>query len=136
MIIDISSVRKSEGSSLRIDSSFDLSELAPGFSDVKAEGEIRNISGIVSIKLTISGVYSSACDRCGNDTVLPLKTEIATVFDAGGTKDDSVVFTDSRIDLDRTVADALVLALPMQILCSEDCRPVTGEGYDIIFDED
>ena len=82
MLIDISSVRKSDGSSLRIDSSFDLGELAPGFTDVRAEGEIRNTSGIVSMKLRISGVYTSVCDRCGNDAVLTIETEIDTVFEA------------------------------------------------------
>ena len=75
MLIDISSVRKSDGSSLRIDSTFELGELAPGFTDVYAVGEIRNTSGIVSMKLRINGVYSSVCDRCGNDAVLSqLKT--------------------------------------------------------------
>ena len=136
MLIDISSVRKSDGSSLRIDSTFELGELAPGFTDVYAVGEIRNTSGIVSMKLRINGVYSSVCDRCGNDAVLSIETEIDTVFDADGTKDDSVSFTDGRIDLDKTVGDALILAVPMQILCSEDCEGVSGEGYDIIFDED
>ncbi|MBQ4627579.1 MAG: DUF177 domain-containing protein, partial [Clostridia bacterium] len=58
------------------------------------------------------------------------------VFDADGTKDDSVSFTDGRIDLDKTVGDALILAVPMQILCSEDCEGISGEGYEIIFDED
>ncbi|MBQ2720096.1 MAG: hypothetical protein IJF23_01040, partial [Clostridia bacterium] len=106
MLIDISSVRKSDGSSLRIDSAFELGELAPGFTDVRAEGEVRNTSGIVSMKLRISGVYSSVCDRCGNDAVLSIETEIDTVFDADGTKDDSVSFTDGRIDLDKTVGDA------------------------------
>ena len=135
MLIDISSVRKSDGSSLRIDSSFNLGELAPGFTDVRAEGEIRNTSGIVSMKLRISGVYTSVCDRCGNDAVLTIETEIDTVFEADGTKDDSVTFTDGRIDLDKTVGDALILSVPMQILCSEDCEGVTGEWYEIISDE-
>jgi len=64
-----------------------------------------------------------------------IETAIETVFDADGTKDDSVEFTDGRIDLDKTVYDALVLAVPMQVLCSEDCTGVTGDGYEIIYDE-
>ncbi len=135
MLIDISSVRKSDGSSLRIDSPVDISALDADFSDVHAEGEIRNTSGIISIRLHISGVYVSVCDRCGKDAVLPIETEIDTVFEDEGSKDDSVTFTDGRIDLDKTVCDALVLAVPMQILCSEDCPGVEGDGYEIIYGE-
>lgn len=135
MLIDISSVRKSDGSFLRIDSALDLGGFSPDFSDVHACGEIRNTSGIVSIRLSIQGIYKSVCDRCGADAVLTIETDIDTVFDADGAKDDSVEFTDGRIDLDKTVYDALVLAVPMQVLCSEDCRGVNGDGYEIVYDE-
>lgn len=135
MLIDISSVRKSAGASLRIDESVDLSELASDFTDVHAGGDIKNTSGIVSIKLYISGTYNSVCDRCGGDAVLSLETEIDTVFDDYGSKDDSVTFTDGRIDLEKTVCDALVLAVPMQVLCKPDCGGVEGDGYEIIYDE-
>jgi uncharacterized protein len=135
VLIDISSIRKSAGASLKIDTAVDLSDYAPEFSDVKAEGEIRNTSGIVSIKLHMSGIYSSVCDRCGGDAVLSVEAGIDTVFDGEGSKDDSVTFTDGRVDLEKTVCDALVLAVPMQILCKEDCAGVEGDGYEIIYDE-
>ena len=135
MLIDISSVRKSAGASLRVDESVDLSDYASEFTDVHANGEIRNTSGVVSIKLHITGTYNSVCDRCGADAVLSLKTEIDTIFDDDGSKDDSVTFTDGRIDLEKTVCDALVLAVPMQVLCSPDCGGFEGDGYEIIYDE-
>ena len=135
MFIDISSVRKSSGASVRIDSDVNLSEITSDFSDVHAEGEIRNTSGIVSIKLHINGSFNSVCDRCGGSAVLNIVADIDTVFEGEGSKDDSVTVTDGRIDLDKTVYDALVLAVPMQILCSENCKGVSGDGYEIIYDE-
>ena len=135
MLIDVSSIRKNDGSSMPVSAVLDISERASGFSDVSVNGEIKNFAGVVSCKLSMSGKYRTVCDRCGAETEIPVEAEISSLIESDGTKDDSLLFTDGRIDLDRTVADALVLALPMQILCSEDCEGVEGEGFEVLTEE-
>jgi len=136
MLIDVSSIRKYDGASKPISVSLDISEFFPDFSDVVASGEIKNFAGVVSFKLTATAKYKAVCDRCGADTILDIEAKIDAVIDEDGTKDDSVLFTDGKINLDKTVADALVLAIPMTILCSEDCPGLSGEGFEVLSEEE
>ena len=47
MLIDISKIKSSTGDVLVIDTELDISELDPAFSDVKVEGKIKNIAGVL-----------------------------------------------------------------------------------------
>lgn len=120
--LDISGILKSDGGSQHCVRSVDLSETDPSFSDVVFEAEFRNISGVVTVRATVSGVYSGVCDRCLEPVSRGLSAGIDTVVTADSSKDDSIAVKDSRIDLVRTAYDALNLELPTVFLCREDCK--------------
>ena len=124
MLIDISKIKSSTGDVLVIDETLDLSELDPDFSNVKVEGKIKNIAGVLTIKATISGIYSSVCDRCMEDATVRLEAKLDTIFDLNEAKDDSLTLENGKIDLTRTAYDALSLEIPMVILCKEDCKGI------------
>lgn len=124
MLIDISKIKSSTGDTLLIDTALDISELDPAFSDVKVEGKIKNIAGVLTIKATVSGTYTSVCDRCMEDASLKLEAKLDTIFDLNEAKDDSLTLENGKIDLDRTAYDALSLEIPMVILCKEDCKGI------------
>ena len=121
-ILDISGILKSEGGTQHCEIGVDLSEIDKSFSDVVFDGEFRNISGVVTVKATVSGVYSGVCDRCLEPARRSLSAYINTVVTADSSKDDSVAVKDSRIDLVRTAYDALSLELPTVFLCRDDCK--------------
>ena len=107
MLIDISKIKGCIGDTLVIDASIDISELDPSFSDVKVEGKIKNIAGVLTIKATVSGVYKSVCDRCMEDAEMRLEAKLDTIFDLNEAKDDSLTLENGKIDLIRTAYDAL-----------------------------
>lgn len=124
MLIDISKIKSSTGDVLVIDTELDISELDPAFSDVKVEGKIKNIAGVLTIKAVISGTYTAVCDRCMEDASLKLEAKLDTIFDINEAKDDSLTLENGKIDLVRTAYDALSLEIPMVILCKEDCKGI------------
>lgn len=124
MLIDISKIKSSTGDVLVIDTGLDISELDPAFSDVKVEGKIKNIAGVLTIKAVISGTYTAVCDRCMEEASLKLEAKLDTIFDINEAKDDSLTLENGKIDLIRTAYDALSLEIPMVILCKEDCKGI------------
>lgn len=124
MLIDISKIKGSTGDTLVIDTALDISELDPAFSDVKVEGKIKNIAGVLTIKATVTGTYTSVCDRCMEDASMKLEAKLDTIFDLNEAKDDSLTLENGKIDLIRTAYDALSLEIPMVILCKEDCKGI------------
>ena len=124
MLIDISKIKSSTGDVLVIDTALDISELDPAFSDVKVEGKIKNIAGVLTIKAVISGTYTAVCDRCMEEASLKLEAKLDTIFDINEAKDDSLTLENGKIDLVRTAYDALSLEIPMVILCKEDCKGI------------
>lgn len=124
MLIDISKIKSSTGDTLVIDTALDISELDPAFSDVKVEGKIKNIAGVLTIKATVYGTYTSVCDRCMDNATLKLEAKLDTIFDLNEAKDDSLTLENGKIDLVRTAYDALSLEIPMVILCKEDCNGI------------
>ncbi|MBQ2915919.1 MAG: DUF177 domain-containing protein [Clostridia bacterium] len=124
MLIDISKIKSSTGDVLVIDTELDISELDPAFSDVKVEGKIKNIAGVLTIKAVISGTYTAVCDRCMEEASLKLEAKLDTIFDINEAKDDSLTLENGKIDLVRTAYDALSLEIPMVILCKEDCKGI------------
>ncbi|MBQ6809273.1 MAG: DUF177 domain-containing protein [Clostridia bacterium] len=124
MLIDVSKIKGSKGDVLLIDTALDLSELDPAFTDVKVEGKIKNIAGVLTIKAKITCTFTSICDRCMEEASMPLEAKLDTIFDLNEAKDDSLTLENGKIDLIRTAYDALSLEVPMVILCKEDCKGI------------
>ena len=120
--LDINDFSRRDGDTLLFDEPVDLSSETPSFSQVRLCGKLRNIVGVMTFRATVSGVCHAVCDRCLEPAVLSLETELKTVITLSASEDESVYVENGKIDLQRTAYDALVLALPTQVLCREDCR--------------
>ncbi|MDF2686829.1 MAG: hypothetical protein K0S55_2012 [Clostridia bacterium] len=122
MFLDISDILKSTEFQTAISCQIDISTEDSGFGVAKIEGDIINSGGIVNIKLDISGMYKTACDRCLEAVALPLSSKINTVLTYNESKDDSVYISNGKINLMKTAYDALALEIPIKVLCKEDCK--------------
>ncbi len=120
--LDINDFSRNHGESLPFDRVLDLSAAEPAFQEVRISGKLRNVVGVMTLRATVSGIFTAPCDRCLEDAVLPLQAELKTVLTLDSSEDDSVLVEGGKIDLEKTAYDALVLAIPLQILCKEDCR--------------
>ncbi|MFD2674712.1 YceD family protein [Gulosibacter bifidus] len=78
----------------------------------------------------VHGTLTGQCSRCLDDIAQEWDGHIAELY--GYELDESIEYaiTDDRIDLEGPIRDAVVLELPFQPLCAEDCYgldPETGE---------
>ena len=119
--LDINDFSRSDGESLPFDRVLDLSATEPSFREVRITGKLRNVVGVMTLRATVSGIFTAPCDRCLEDAILPLQADLKTVLTLESSEDDSVWVEGGKIDLEKTAYDALVLAIPLQILCKEDC---------------
>lgn len=95
-----------EGTPLRID--LVLEALVDG---IHASGAIR-------------GVAEIECRRCLKDVEVPLDVALSEIFmyPGEGGKDDVYTVVGEAIDLEPAVRDAVMLALPLNPLCRDDCK--------------
>jgi uncharacterized protein len=101
-------------------------------------------------KVTVSGKVEAQlqleCDRCLKAVTVPVSSQFNVeyvtpeVYQAGGAAellDDDLslsVFNGAVIDIDDLVREQLVLTLPTQVLCREDCKglcPVCGNDKNL-----
>ena len=87
----------------------------------------------VLVSGTVSGVAVGECIRCLEEVRLPLDTQIAELFSYPENRvaedEDEEVRTveDDLINLEPVLRDAVVLALPFQPVCREDCPGLCSE---------
>jgi uncharacterized protein len=74
---------------------------------------------------TIDGVAEGECARCLDDVRLPLHLELHETLEPAGERDlplgESNVFSGEELDVRDLVRQLIDSALPIVLLCSEDC---------------
>jgi uncharacterized protein len=112
-------------------------------SPVRVKLHLVNAGPLVLMDGTAESNVELKCSRCGNDFITSLAADISEEYSkflppAGGGKgqeielrDEDFVYrieADNTLDLNETVRQNLILALPLQTIC-EDCKnPSTGSG--------
>lgn len=102
------------------------------FQDIRAEGEYLSTGDQhVSLKAKVTAKAETRCSRCLEPVTIPIAANVDADFDRQPDPEDPDLysFEASTIELTDAVRDALLLELPLRILCSEDCKglcPVCG----------
>ncbi|WP_033295275.1 YceD family protein [Amycolatopsis jejuensis] len=83
---------------------------------------------------TATATATGECSRCLDPVTEPVEVELTELFAYPGSvteettdEDEIPRLVDDRIDLEPTVRDAVVLALPLAPLCREDCPGLCSE---------
>lgn len=143
MKLDILSIIKNVGASVSFEMTENLEVFESGIgtvsftSPVTVRGTATNLNRMIEVKGEAQIDYKTVCDRCGETLerhlTVPINENIVERDeenqDTTAEDDDRFTFTGHYIDLDPIVADAILLNLPMQHLCSEECGglcPVCG----------
>jgi uncharacterized protein len=69
----------------------------------------------------IVGEAEGQCSRCLKPITLPLEVDFEELFAYSGVSDDDLLVVNDQIDLNQVVIDSVVLSLPFQPVCSQDC---------------
>ena len=87
-----------------------------------------------ALRLRFDLRLSGPCMRCLEDAGAPVAVDVREVHQPSDDDDENLVceyLHDNELDLRSWVRDALVLALPVQIVCGEGCRglcPICGQN--------
>lgn len=122
--VDISQLLRSDGGQESFERTLFLQELDPRIQNAVISGQLKNIAGVVTVKCQIRADFVTECDRCLDEVVVPIRTELDTILSFNESKDDSVIMKNGVIDLNRTVYDAVSLAIPMSVFCSDACKGI------------
>jgi uncharacterized protein len=105
--------------------------LDPGAVDVIVD--VSRMAGEgYALRLRTSAVLRGPCMRCLDDAELLVEVDAREVNQPGGGEELASPYVDGEeLDVAAWTRDALVLALPQQVLCRPDCAglcPVCGEN--------
>lgn len=145
MKLDITSIIKDIGASLDISVNQELEAFKTGLGTVNFIGPalfigvLTNNDGMLTLNGKAKAAYETVCDRCGKKLDRELTVDVFEELVEGGHvsdqeedeefQNDRYTFSGHIIILDQIIADNLILNIPMQHLCSDDCQglcPVCG----------
>jgi uncharacterized protein len=130
MRVNVSDIIKTEGEGIDIEFIGDLPELQ-GFDtsvefkpSFKFSGRIVNLGGLLKLSGNLHFEYSASCRRCLKFVDMTADIEVEESFVEISKSDDvdAYTFEGNVVDIDKPLMDNIILALPMKVICSEDCK--------------
>ena len=138
--MDLAALHLRPGEGRRIELAVDVDDVAFGGqtyaldpSTVDVVLDISRMSGEGhALRLRTSSTLRGPCMRCLDGASLPIEVDAREVDQPGGGEElSSPYVSDDELDVAAWTRDAVVLALPQQVLCRADCAglcPVCGEN--------
>lgn len=119
-----------------------LLELQPYVGDISVAGELV-IGEQLDFNLTLTANGLFICDRCGVEFEREFSTKVVISYTEEDVADDSDELylhhydpqLSPDVDLTEDIHDAMLLAIPMKNLHSEDCTGIPQEQFEIDDDE-
>lgn len=95
-------------------------------SEFDITGEVSKRGSVMEIDFTIKGEIEYSCARCLDSVSRVFEKEVhKTVFRTAPTDsedEDWYLSEDHLLDLDQIVVDEIVMDLPYQVVCSNECK--------------
>ena len=130
MVLDVSQLIQNDGAVKELELSISLDNMFFNGLDIvfttpfKLKGTVKNIAGTLYLELDANVSFETQCARCLDTVSENLSFEIYEVFSKTESQndDDVTVLESGNIDLDDVLEKAFVGVLPINYLCSEDCK--------------
>lgn len=93
--------------------------------DVLLDFAVANVGDVILLDGNVQAVFIRTCGRCTKEYKLTCIGEFKEKFYPAGTTGigaEEFVFSDDLIDITQVVREGLLLAEPIQSVCSEDCK--------------
>jgi len=126
LVVDVLELLESHGSRKVLSFTSSVPGLDAGLSHAGPELDLdlvaEAIDGGIWVKGTISGAYHAECRRCLADVDHRFAFEAAELYrPPGEVWEEDYVIKDTTIDLEPLVRDAVLLNLPHDPVCRDDC---------------
>ncbi|HEX8741928.1 MAG TPA: DUF177 domain-containing protein [Thermoleophilaceae bacterium] len=137
-VFDLATLQLSSGSGRRVDLQVQLDAFEFGGQSYAAQAELtpvvldvaRTVAGY-ALRLRFESTLDGPCVRCLEAAGVTVEVDDRQIDQPGEDEDLSSDYLDGdELDVHSWARDALALALPVQIVCRDDCRglcPVCGE---------
>jgi uncharacterized protein len=93
-------------------------------------GKVAQVSSEMILEMTLTGELTFQCSRCLDTTMFSLNRSFQKRLTDDESDDlETVPYMGYNIDLEETIIEEIVVSLPTQVLCNEDCKglcPVCG----------
>lgn len=128
MVIDISQIITNDGAVRQIDGVTESDGVLFNGQDIRfsapisVRGEIKNVSGVLCLELDCSAEFDTQCARCTDDIHETLNFHVSERLAKEASDDDIIVIGSHEFDLDETVMKSFCSELPINYVCSEDCK--------------
>ena len=137
MILDVSQLIQNDGAVKELDFDLNMSDISFNGQDIVFEspftvkGTVKNIRGVLYLNLDADVSFRTQCARCLESVEVHHSFDISEVFAKTelDTEDDVTILESGNIDLSEVTELAFLGSLPINYLCSEDCKglcPVCG----------
>ncbi|MHB8170010.1 MAG: YceD family protein [Thermincolia bacterium] len=147
MLIDTTKIRHLSGQAIPLSIQGNLEPIVIGGEvltldgPVEVKGEIYNTGRTYLVTGAITSHLQRVCGRCLKTFTDTIQTEMGVEYchvsevredDQVEQLEDFVVFEGNSIDLTERVTESLYLAIPMRVLCAEDCQGMCSQcGQDL-----
>ena len=133
-LIPVHDLMHKAGSLRRIDITFPVPESLDNSiaavetgAQITIDGRLESVHEGILVTANVSGEAVTECSRCLDPLKLKVDVEFQELFAYSLTDEDDLVIADETIDLEQVVRDAVVLSLPFQPICSNDCQGLCVE---------
>jgi len=88
---------------------------------VRIDARLESLHDGVLVSGDVQTVAEGECVRCLGEVILPIEVEFQELFAYSFDEAFDYTVHDDHVDLEPVVRDAVVLSLPFQPVCQEDC---------------
>ena len=143
MRLDVKGIMNTPGGGLDFNEELDLSDVGfggvrPAVQPVSVVGTVRNIAGMLQLRMDVAATLSCVCDRCGTSFEKPFRLTIERMLAnelEDEENDDILLLDDGAFDLDELAREAFILNMDTKMLCRDDCRGLcSGCGANLNFE--
>ena len=96
-------------------------------SKLDIDARLESLHDGILVSGEVTGTATGECVRCLTDVSLPVEVEFQELFAYSFDEAFDYTVQDDHVDLEPLVRDAVVLSLPFQPVCQEDCLGLCPE---------
>ena len=128
MVLDLSQVLTNPGMSVNVDENIALCDVSINGQDihftkpVKVSGTVKNISGVLYMELKCNANFETQCSRCLDTVSEELDFEVNERLSKMSSDEEVLLIDSHEFDLDETVVKSFGLELPINYICSDNCK--------------
>ena len=131
MILDVSQLIQNDGAVKELDFTLKMDDTSFNGQDIVFEtpfylkGAVKNIAGVLYLDLGADVSFKTQCARCLDSVSVHHTFEVSEVFsktEVTDSEDEVTVIDSGNIDMDEVVIKAFIGTVPINYLCSDDCK--------------